>query len=282
MNAIDDIRQRIEHHGYAIVPGIVDLPALDRLRAACDRRLAAASADHLARNRTTGSMLGVEHDPAFAEIIAWQPTLGILRALGYGQVAWSAGYVISKPAGGPRLFWHQDWLWWTHPISTAAVPHQLFAMYYMVDTDVGNGCLRVVPGSHRQRLPAHDQLLTAHSDAALSGADPSHPMFGDIEGEVDVPVRAGDVLIGDARLLHAAHANSSDANRTLVTLWYHPAYDRMPPEIQTHLTRDYGGVLRDWSVEDRNRIDCALPYRMHHDEVDAWPICREPHAVPVS
>lgn len=275
MLLIDDIRDRLLDQGYALVPDILDALVLDRVRAACDRRLAASSADHLVKNRTTGSMLGVEHDPAFAELIAWQPTVALLRALGFGQVAWSAGYVISKPPGGPRLFWHQDWLWWTHPISAAATPHQLFAMYYAVDTDVENGCLRVVPGSHRKRLPAHDQLLTAHSEAALSGDDLSHPMFGDIEGEVDVPVRAGDLLIGDARLLHAAHANRSAAPRALITLWYHPAYDAMPSEIQTHLARDYGQSLDHWSSDDRNRVDCALPYRTQ--DAEAWPICREPH-----
>ncbi len=279
MAAASDIRAAILDRGYARVPGVLDCGAVTRMRDACEARIAAASAEHLARNVTTGSMLGVEHDAAFAELIAWPPTLVLLRALGFGQVAWSAGYVISKPAGGPRLFWHQDWLWWTHPVSREVTPHQLFAMYYAVDTDRGNGCLRVVPGSHRRRLPAHDRLAIAHSQAALSDSDLSHPMFGDLDGEVDVPVRAGDLLIGDSRLLHAAHANDSSAPRALVTLWYHTAYDRMPPEIRAHLARDYAAALAGWSAEDRNRIDCALPYA--NGDVAPWPICRDPHVLTV-
>jgi ectoine hydroxylase-related dioxygenase (phytanoyl-CoA dioxygenase family) len=37
---------------------------------------------------------------------------------------------------------------------------------------------------------------------------------------VDVEVKAGDLVLGDARLLHAAHANNSDRRRTLITMWW--------------------------------------------------------------
>lgn len=275
--AIDAIRSSLLENGYAVIPDVLGPAMVERLLDCCIRRLAAASSEHLAQNRTTGSMLGVEHDPAFAELIAWAPTLRILRGLDFGAVAWSAGYVINKPAGAPRLFWHQDWLWWTHPISSEAIPSQLFAMYYVTDTQAANGCLRVVPGSHRRRLPAHDQLGTAHSAEALAGTDPDHPMFGDMEGEVDVPVRAGDLLIGDARLLHAAHANSTASDRPLVTLWYHPAYDRLPPELQSYLAENHGDRLADWPVTTRNQVDCCLPYSTQ--AAAPWPICRDPHPV---
>ena len=148
-------------------------------------------------------------------------------------------------------------------------------MYYLVDTDRQNGCLRVVPRSHRMQLSAHDLLARAHSEDVLSGRDASHPMFGGLEGEVDVPVRAGDLVIGDARLLHAAHANASDQLRTLLTLWYHPAFDRLPDRIHAHLTNSYGGALSGWPVSVGNRIGCLLPYPT--SDAPAWEIEREPH-----
>ncbi len=271
----EQIKARLLIDGFAVVPGVLSPAALERTSAAAGRLIAAAAAEHLATNRTTGSMLGVHDDPAFAELIAWEPTIGLLRALGFGALAWSAGYVINKPGGAPRLFWHQDWLWWTHPVSVEAVPHQLFAMYYLTDTDAANGYLRVVPGSHRTRLPAHDKLATAHSAAALAGDDPDHPMFGDIAGEIDVPVRAGDLLLGDSRLLHAAHRNTTPHDRPLVTLWYHPAYDAMPGALQGHLADTCGESLADWPAAARNRIDCRLPYRT--DPSRPWPITRDPH-----
>lgn len=270
-----DVSEALVRDGYVRIPSTLDLPTLEAMRAACDRVISSASRDHFEANWTTGSMLAVERDPWFAELIGLPATLGALRELELGQVVWSAGYVISKPAGGPRLFWHQDWLWWNHPIALDAVPHQLFAMFYAVDTERENGCLRVVPGSHRQWLPAHDQLTTAHSKAALSGeVGGDNTMFGDLDGEVDVPVRAGDLLLGDSRLLHAAHANGSTEPRTLVTLWYHPAYDCLPPEIQAYFALHHGTALNGWPAEARNRIDCALPYC--DETVTPLGICRDP------
>lgn len=38
---------------------------------------------------------------------------------------------------------------------------------------------------------------------------------------------AGDLLIGDARLLHAAHPNRSTERHTCLTLWHYPRYDEM-------------------------------------------------------
>jgi ectoine hydroxylase-related dioxygenase (phytanoyl-CoA dioxygenase family) len=270
-----DIRAELLDLGYAVVPDVLGPDGLAAVRSASERLLAGASREHLEKHRTTGSMLSVAEDPAFAEVVSWPATMDLLRRLGFGRVAFSAGYVISKPAGGPRLFWHQDWLWWTHPVSYEPQPHQLFAMYYLVDTDRANGCLRVVPRSHRTRLPAHDVLARAHSAEALSGRDQSAPMFGDLEGEIDVPVRAGDLLVGDARLLHAAHANASGQPRTLLTLWYHPAYDTLPDGIQAYLADSYGGAFSGWPAAARNRVDCLLPYRT--SDANAWEIQREPH-----
>ena len=162
-----ELRRRIVEDGFAIVPNVLDRAMLGTVANLSARMLASAPRAHLEANRTTGSMLSIAGEPDFADLIAWAPTLGAIRAMDFGRLAFSAGYVISKPPGGPRLFWHQDWLWWTHPVSRSEVPHQLFAMYYLVDTDRANGCLRVVPGSHARRLPAHDRLARAHSPEAL-------------------------------------------------------------------------------------------------------------------
>lgn len=58
----------------------------------------------------------------------------------------------------------------------------------------------------------------------------------------------------------AAYANGGNTARTLVTLWYHPAYDALPDTIQAHLADAHGAALADWPQDARNRIDCLLPY----------------------
>ena len=74
-----------------------------------------------------------------------------------------------------------------------------------------------------------------------TAANPEQPALQPAAGEVDVPVRAGDVVAGDARLLHSAHANRSDERRTVLTVWYCPAYDDLPEEV---LAPSPGAVAR--------------------------------------
>merc|ERR1711939_113912 len=99
-------------------------------------------------------------------------------------------------------------------------PHQVFAMYYLSDTTVQNGCLTVLPGTHRTPHKMHDVLagVAAHSDTArnkdLNNLGPEF-VTGDEKDAVDVCVKAGDVVIGDNRVLHGARANHSDDRRTV-------------------------------------------------------------------
>ena len=71
-------------------------------------------------------------------------------------------------------------------------------MYYLVDTNRSNGCLRLIPGSHLKRHALHDLGRDAHQDDGVRRAtNMNHSALQQAEGEVDVPVRAGDVVIGD-------------------------------------------------------------------------------------
>ena len=53
-------------------------------------------------------------------------------------------------------------------------------------------------------------------------------MFSRQADEVDVPVDPTDLVLADARLLHAAHANRTDQPRDLLLLW-HGRPDTVPP-----------------------------------------------------
>ena len=82
-------------------------------------------------------------------------------------------------------------------------------------------------------------------DTVINATDPDHPAFQQVEGEVDVPVRAGDVVVGDSRLLHSARANQTGRRRTVLTIWYWPAYDDMPGEVKA-LIRDHITSRSEW------------------------------------
>ena len=106
--------------------------------------------------------------------------------------------------------------------------------YCLFDTQRENGCLRVIPGTHRKRHPLHAEGVI-HDDAQkLATQDLSHPVFQSWPDEVDIPVRAGDLVIGDSRIFHAAHPNDTDEPRTVITLWYHPTVGKSMHSIALH------------------------------------------------
>ena len=107
--------------------------------------------------------------------------------------------IISKPPGGPLLYWHQDCVMWQYPRAYSAWSPMIFLMYYLEDTTRHNGCLRVLPGSHRRRHPLPG-MGVAHTPGINRMDDLEDPRFLSYAGELDVPVTAGD--LGDRRCAH--------------------------------------------------------------------------------
>jgi hypothetical protein len=235
----------LREDGVTVVPDVLDRAMLERTRVRASALLAELPAEHRAERRAAGSLVHVAADPFFAELIAWRPALAALERLGLPGARFSSGYLISKPPGGPPLFWHQDWWGWDDPASYQPEPLQVFLMYYLADTDRARGCLRAIPGSHRRRHPLHDILPAAHEGELSRATDLGHPAFATAAGEVALPVAAGDLVVGDARLLHAAHANGGAAERPLITLWYHPRFAQQPPAIRARVAR----ILRREGVD---------------------------------
>ena len=243
--------------GYCVIENVLKEEILIRLRTVTDELLDAQTEDERAAHRSSGSMISVYMHPLFAELVVYPRALQALEALGFLRPKWSSGYVISKPAQSPPLFWHQDWWGWDDPCSYTALPQQLFLMYYLVDTTPYNGCLRVIGGSHLNRHPLHDILPSAHGEALQRVEDPDHLAYQHMPGEIDLPVKAGDLVIGDSRLLHASHGNRSDERRTVITLWYHPFFALLPVSMQAHIGRLRQSVA--WSGADWERIAELAP-----------------------
>ena len=237
-------RRQLIEDGYCVCEQVLTPEMLEEVRNMSNKLLEAQSAEHFEEQRSTGSMISVYDDPFFAQLVAYSPALDALASLGYPKPRWSSGFIISKPPKSPALFWHQDWWGWNDPISYTDVPQQLFLMYYLVDTEIHNGCLRVLKGTHRKRHAMHDLLPEAHNDAIRRATDTSHPVYQSVPEDIPVPVKAGDLVIGDARLLHGAYANESDQKRTVITLWYHPEFGAAPGGIRAHLSRKQSRVAQ--------------------------------------
>ena len=245
-------RDQLMHDGFCVFENALSHQMLQTLRDVTSRLIDAQSDEHRERFRSQGSMIRIIEDPLFANLIAWPAALAALHTLGFAHPSFSDGYIISKPPHSPRLFWHYDWFAWEDPRSYELSPPQVFLMYYLTDTRRENGCLRVIPGSHVAHNPLHDVLAAPHSEA-ISKADAQRVEFDNRPDEVDVPVRAGDLLIGDARLLHATHANEIDERRTLLTLWYQPDLRSLPERMQAQMAKK-AQRIDHWRADARAKV----------------------------
>lgn len=243
-------RRQLVQEGYCVVPGVLRGALLQELQAHCERFFQTEHADP--RFRYQGSDFHIQsearfeargrslddlpphlrfHSPLVDRLLALPAMQEALEQIGFGGGrSDGAMLLLSKPPFGPPLYWHQDLMTWNDPIAAAPWPTRIFLSFYMVDTTRESGCLRVIPGTHRKRIPLHDVLPPAHGPE-LQQAGLDHPAFQDYPDAVDLPVKVGDLAINDARVLHAAHANNTARRRTLVLFWHSLSPD--PPSWWT-------------------------------------------------
>jgi hypothetical protein len=252
-------REQLFTDGFCKFDNVLPPALLERLTQTTDRMLQAQTDAQRAGARAQGSMLRTSDDPIFAELIASPAALEAFASMGWPRPTFTDGYIISKPPHSPRLFWHYDWFAWEDEYSFGQNPPQLFAMYYLSDTRRENGCLRVIPGSHIKHNALHDALLEPHGKALSEARDMTNAGFSDRRDEIDVCVKAGDLLIGDARLLHASHENTTDTRRTLITLWYQPDFENLPERIQAQMVAKTQKIPTDWPDRAKQLLEPLLP-----------------------
>ena len=225
------LRHQLIHDGYCHIPSVAPRVLIDGIREISDALAENLPEEEKWRRRLQGSLIEVGQIEELVPLIILPAAIGVLADLGFPKPKFFSGYIISKPPDvAPALFWHQDGITWGEQISYTEIPTQFFLMYYLIDTNPQNGCLRVIPGSHLHRHRLHG-LPPAHTDE-IQEADETHPALRPDPDESNVAVKAGDLIIGDARILHSAHPNHSDQRRTVITLWFCPTYDELPESLQ--------------------------------------------------
>ncbi|HCK12134.1 MAG TPA: hypothetical protein DHW45_19845 [Candidatus Latescibacteria bacterium] len=109
------------------------------------------------------------------------------------------------PHGGTSTHWHQD----NHYFGTDT-DQIVSCAIYLEAADVENGCLRIVPGSHRSGVATHEKDPSGHGN---------HTQVEESEA-VDVVCSAGTVVLFSANLLHGACDNHSDRS-SYRTAWHY-------------------------------------------------------------
>ena len=215
-------REQMLRDGYCVIPDILPEEFLEELRRETDRLN--DTREHHPDTRYQGTHIGVDFadHPLYRRLGDWRPARRALEELGFGDFRHQDRLLIlTKVPHGPALYWHQDWSRWNDPLSLTPWPQKIFVSYYLEDTSIENGCLKVIPGTHLKRVPLHDQLVTAHEQGARF-IEENHPiMFSDHPDQVDLPSKAGSLVLADGRMLHSAYRNQTDERRDLLLVWHH-------------------------------------------------------------
>lgn len=238
---------------------------IDRLRATLDRLIAenpGIRPERLVSVHIEGkNSEGVRGSADFLELAREPAILDMVEQLiGPDIILWGC-QIFCKPGGdGMEVPWHQDGHYWPiRPLATCTVWVALDA------STAQNGCLRVIPGSHRQRI-LFDHMREDRTDLVLTQRvadgqfDPATAM--------DVELAPGEMSMHDVHLIHGSNPNRSTRRRAGVAIRYMPAtslFDRtlMPRSAASGYTIDFANrpiwLLR--GVDRTGRNDFAVGHR---------------------
>ena len=223
-----DVRS-FEERGFVTGGRALEADAVDELRA----ELARVSAEQDATDGAKPVLdrdIGQERAPVQQVVNIWQASPAFRRLLQHPRIVaevvqltgarelrvWHDQIQYKPPRTGGTTHWHQDAPAW--PVITPDV--QVTAWVALDDVDLDNGCMWMVPGSHRWgevSLPDPGEELPATFGGHSVSAEPR-------------PVLAGHVHYHHCLTWHASFPNRSGGPRRAIAIHYMPEQTRYVQE----------------------------------------------------
>lgn len=243
--------QFYKEEGYLLVRGVFNQEEVAEMREAVEKiilRAAHAKMDHNAAWQ--GDFLPPDelkklvlkgfhdvhyHDSAFMRAVIHPNMTDVLKGIiGPNVQLHHSKMLVKPPANGAAFPMHQDYPYFPHRDHS-----MLAASVHLDDADNENGCLYVVPGSHKQgAIPHVGQHFLNHKE---------HP----ISSGTACPAKAGDVLFFNYLTIHGSNVNRSERTRRNVLFQYRDASD--VPTVDTHF--DWGmGLMVSGENPDFNNV----------------------------
>ena len=228
-----------EREGYVIPRWRLPGALLKQMRADLDDLLAANPT--LGRDSMVcphivhGGTQGLRGDACWLEHARIPDVLDLVEQLiGPDFLLWGTT-VFGKPAGtGKRIPWHQDGEYWPiRPLATCT------AWIALDDATLENGCLRVIPGSHRERRVRHHQQNDSPALALNQELDASE--YNEREA-ADICLEAGQISLHDVYLVHGSEPNMSAKRRAGFACRYMPTTSVFDRALGAELQKRSGRV----------------------------------------
>jgi phytanoyl-CoA hydroxylase len=212
-------RESFDRDGFVIFRDVIDKDLVAEASAHVDwleRRNPDLRPEHL------GHWLARD-DPFWVRLISDDRLLDLAELFIGPDIGLFATHYISKPPfTGQPVLWHQDSSYW--PLD----PMEVVTVWLAVDDSTReNGCMRVVPGTHRGPvIPSRpipegvDAVLGLESDTEV-----------DESAVVDLVLAAGDCEVHHPGIMHSSEANTSPKRRCGLTIRYIPTSTRIITDV---------------------------------------------------
>lgn len=137
--------------------------------------------------------------------------------IGPNIYALSSRFWMKPGQDGSFVSWHQDSAYF------GLEPNELVTVWLaLTDSTPDNGCVRVIPGSHRG--PAYSHVETYDEKNLLARGQSIEEI--DDSDAVDLVLKAGQFSCHHERIVHGSAANNTDAMRTGIGIFYFPTHVR--------------------------------------------------------
>lgn len=228
--------------GYAVVPDLVRPAEIEALRAETIRiargEYPCDGIEPAPREWSDAAVLDsilCIHQPhhvsaAMREMLAHPGIVAVLERIVAAHLPYWNGAVkcmqsmlFVKPPGFPGQAWHQDEIY--IPTRDRSLTGAWIALD---DATCENGCLTVLPGSHRT---GYLYPQSPHDDPEEFDASAQSHGFDD-RAEVPVEVEAGSVVFFNGYLLHRSRRNRSSGYRRVLVSHYMNAWSLLPWSVR--------------------------------------------------
>lgn len=147
-------------------------------------------------------------------------TDAVSQILGPDLLVLDTPFFIKEARSPHFVSWHQDLHYWG-----LEGEEEVTAWVALSSSTVESGCMRFVPGSHRQIVEhidthAPENLLTRGQEVAVEVDDSQ---------AADVVLKSGQFSLHHGRVFHASHANRSDDRRIGLAIRYIPTRMKQVP-----------------------------------------------------
>ncbi|MEM7533523.1 MAG: phytanoyl-CoA dioxygenase family protein [Chloroflexota bacterium] len=194
--------------------------------------------------------LNVARQPEILDMVA--------QVIGPNIALWNSSFFAKPAKVGTKTPWHQDGEYWPiRPLATCTV-------WIAIDAaTTENGCLRVIPGSHRSKILAKHHH--SNEDNIALNLELDADQFDESDA-VDIVLEPGQVSLHDVYLHHGSEPNLSDHPRRGMTLRFMPTSSVYRHDLSTRFARTGRLLMSERTIYLMRGVDESgeNDFRMRH------------------